>query len=72
MSKKKEKYYTAPEAMEMTGLSKPRLYHYLKSGRFKTAKKLHGTRWVIGESDVKAFLSGEIDLSGVYSKKEKE
>ncbi len=67
---KKEKMIPALKAAEMMGLSQQRIYRYLSAGRFPGAKKLHGTRWHLMQSDIDAFLTGEIDLSGVYSEKE--
>lgn len=60
-------WYPALKAAEMMDISRQRLYVYLKAGRFPTAYKKNGTRWMIEQKDIDAYKRGELDFSGVYT-----
>lgn len=63
---KENEYYSAPQAAKTMGISRQRLYAYIKAGKFKTSTLKYGTRWFILGKEIQDFIDGKIDVSGSY------
>lgn len=62
-----EKLYTIRETMEILGRSKATILAYIHSGLLKARKFKPGSRtskFVITETDLKAFINNELDENG--------
>ncbi len=68
---KEKKEYTISEVAEKLGVSRQTVYLYQYHGYFPNAFKLRGTRWRIPKKDIDNFDSEKVDLSDLYSKKER-
>jgi len=49
------KYIGLKEACTILGADYQNVLYWVRSGKFKTAKKVFGTRWKIKKSEVKQF-----------------
>jgi hypothetical protein len=54
----------------MLGMSASMVRVHIRAGKFKTASKKWGTRWVVDEAEVKAIVDGKVktDFSGSWGK----
>ena len=66
MKEEKKKLIALPRAAEMMGVSSQSLYAYVDAGKFKSAVKVHGTRWHIEQWEIDKFNEGKISVAGVY------
>lgn len=71
---KKEGYVTIREAVDLLEsefgiiITKATLTQYCLAGKFKSAIKMFGTRWVVERKEILQFANNEVDVSGAYSK----
>ena len=64
----KSETLSAKDAAVLLGVSGSLFRVYCRAGRFDTARKVYGTKWVIDKDEVLAIANGEkhVDFSGAW------
>lgn len=74
MTNKKLEMIGAVEASEMLGCGDGMFRIYARTGKFKTAKKVRGTTWMVSKMEIEGIMDGtiKVDFTGamgqVYGK----
>ena len=57
-------------AASMLDVSESMFRVYLRAGKFKTAEKVRGTRWMVSQTEIQKIVDGKIqlDVAGAWDK----
>ena len=50
-------------AASMLDVSESMFRVYLRAGRFETAKKVRGTRWMVSQDEIQNIIGGKVQLN---------